>query len=72
MFEDDDYSHRMRLAGKRVVCVEDAFVHHFGQASFKKLSQSEYQAVWDRNQKLYEKKWGVQWTPHTLRKDQVP
>lgn len=67
MFEDDDYSHRMRLAGLRVVCVEDTFVHHFGQASFKKLSTSEYQAVWDRNQRLYEQKWGRTWEAHKPR-----
>lgn len=68
MFEDDDYSHRIRLAGYRVVCAEDAFVHHYGQASFKKLSAAEYQAVWDRNQSYYEKKWGVAWQAHTPRK----
>jgi GT2 family glycosyltransferase/glycosyltransferase involved in cell wall biosynthesis len=67
MFEDDDYSERVRRAGYRVVCVEDVFVHHFGQASFRKLPQSEYQALWERNQQLYEKKWGVPWKPHTLR-----
>jgi GT2 family glycosyltransferase len=67
MFEDDDYSERMRKAGYRVVCVEDVFIHHFGQASFKKLSQSEYQAIWDRNKQLYEKKWGIEWKPHKLR-----
>src|SRR6185295_20081256 len=51
MFEDDDYANRARAAGYRVVCTEESFVHHFGQASFKKLIESgEYQAVWDRNQ----------------------
>jgi GT2 family glycosyltransferase len=67
MFEDDDYSERVRRAGYRVVCVEDVYIHHFGQVSFRKLSNSEYQAIWERNQKLYEKKWGVTWKPHTLR-----
>ncbi|MEO8215487.1 MAG: glycosyltransferase [Acidobacteriota bacterium] len=67
MFEDDDYSHRVRLAGHRVVCVEDAFVHHFGQASFKKLSQTEYQQIWDRNQKYYEEKWATTWEAHQHR-----
>ena len=67
MFEDDDYSHRVRLAGYRVVCAEDAFVHHFGQASFKKLSQAEYQEIWDRNQKYYEEKWAMTWEAHRHR-----
>ncbi|HVT44055.1 MAG TPA: glycosyltransferase [Thermoanaerobaculia bacterium] len=64
MFEDDDYSHRVRLAGYRVVCAEDSFVHHFGQASFRKLSNDEYQALWRRNQQLYEEKWGIAWEAH--------
>jgi GT2 family glycosyltransferase/2-polyprenyl-3-methyl-5-hydroxy-6-metoxy-1,4-benzoquinol methylase/glycosyltransferase involved in cell wall biosynthesis len=67
MFEDDDYSHRVRLAGFRVVCAEDAFVHHFGRASFGKLASSEYKAIWDHNLEIYERKWGVKWTPHSLR-----
>jgi len=64
MFEDDDYSHRIRQAGLRVVCAEDAFVHHFGQASFGKLPQREYFALFDRNKKLFEEKWGRPWIPH--------
>ncbi|HYU17890.1 MAG TPA: glycosyltransferase family 2 protein [Chloroflexota bacterium] len=67
LFEDDDYSHRMRLAGYRVVCAEDAYVHHFGQASFKQLSAAEYQAIWDRNRRLYEEKWAMTWQPYQLR-----
>ncbi|HET8775361.1 MAG TPA: glycosyltransferase [Thermoanaerobaculia bacterium] len=67
MFEDDDYSHRARLAGLRVVCAEDVFVHHFGQASFGKLPKEEYDAIWRRNQAHYERKWHVTWTPHVGR-----
>ena len=67
MFEDDDYSQRVREAGLRVVCAEDAFVHHFGQASFRKLSQSEYFALFERNRKLFEEKWGREWVPHQER-----
>ena len=63
LFEDDDYSERMRRAGYRVVCAEDVFVHHFGQASFRLLDPAEYQAIWNRNQRLYEEKWGA-WHPH--------
>jgi GT2 family glycosyltransferase/glycosyltransferase involved in cell wall biosynthesis/cyclopropane fatty-acyl-phospholipid synthase-like methyltransferase len=67
MFEDDDYANRARAAGYRVVCTEESFVHHFGQASFKKLIESgEYQAVWDRNQAYFESKWG-KWKPHVLK-----
>ncbi|MGZ7039146.1 MAG: glycosyltransferase, partial [Thermoanaerobaculia bacterium] len=64
MFEDDDYSLRIREAGLRVICAEDAFVHHFGQASFKKLSQTEYFALFERNKRLFEDKWGREWVPH--------
>lgn len=67
MFEDDDYSHRTRLAGFRVVCAEDAFVHHVGQAALNTLSPRELQSLWDENQRRYEDKWSVTWEPHTLR-----
>jgi GT2 family glycosyltransferase/2-polyprenyl-3-methyl-5-hydroxy-6-metoxy-1,4-benzoquinol methylase/glycosyltransferase involved in cell wall biosynthesis len=67
MFEDDDYANRARQAGYRVVCTEESFVHHAGQASFKKLiSTGEYQAIWERNLAYYESKWG-KWTPHVHR-----
>ena len=67
MFEDDDYSHRARLAGLRVLCAEDVYVHHYGQASFGKLSRAHYQEIFDRNRAHYEKKWGVEWEPHRSR-----
>ena len=67
MFEDDDYSHRTRLAGLRVVCMEDVFVHHIGQASFSRLTSEEYQTLWARNQAHFERKWGVTWQPHRAR-----
>ncbi len=68
MFEDDDYSHRMRLASYRVVCAEDAFVHHFGQASFKKLDPETYQKIWDANQTHFQTKWNMPWKAHTARR----
>ncbi len=68
MFEDDDYSHRVKLKGYRVVCAEDIFVHHFGQGSFKKLMETgEYNDIFKRNRDIFEKKWGVKWEPHQLR-----
>ena len=67
MFEDDDYSKRMHSAGLRTVCAEDAFVHHFGQAAFKKLIASgEYHRLWETNQAYFEAKWG-EWKPHEHR-----
>jgi GT2 family glycosyltransferase len=67
MFEDDDYSHRARLAGFRVVCLEDVFVHHVGQASFSKLDRETYDGLWRRNQAYFETKWGVPWEKHSTR-----
>lgn len=68
MFEDDDYSLRARAAGYRVVCAEDAYVHHVGQGSFQFLPPEEYQALWERNQRYFERKWGRRWTPHETRR----
>jgi GT2 family glycosyltransferase/glycosyltransferase involved in cell wall biosynthesis len=67
MFEDDDYSHRVREAGLRVICAEDVFVHHIGQASFSKLAPDVYEALWKKNQAHFEAKWGTKWQPHQAR-----
>jgi GT2 family glycosyltransferase/glycosyltransferase involved in cell wall biosynthesis len=67
MFEDDDYSHRIREAGLRVICAEDVFVHHIGQASFSKLAPDVYEELWKKNQAHFEAKWGTKWTPHQAR-----
>jgi GT2 family glycosyltransferase len=65
LFEDDDYSMRMRKSGYRVVCAADAFVYHFGCASFKKLKESgTFERLFDENRRRYEAKWQVVWTPH--------
>ena len=67
LFEDDDYSRRVQAAGYRTVCAEDSFIHHYGQASFRKLIASgEYQALWDKNQAYFESKWGA-WQAHVQR-----
>ena len=66
--EDDDYSARARAAGLRIVCAEDAFVHHFGEASFGKLvSTGEYDRLLRVNRRRYEEKWGKAWRPYLRR-----
>ncbi|MCL4487310.1 MAG: glycosyltransferase [Chloroflexi bacterium] len=67
MFEDDDYARRVRQAGLRVVCADDVFVHHRGNASFSKLSSLEYSSLFDLNKRLFEEKWGEPWIPHRSR-----
>ena len=72
MFEDDDYSLRVREAGYRVACAEDAYVHHVGQASFQQLSAEAYQTLWRQNQESFERKWQRPWKPHALRPGATP
>jgi GT2 family glycosyltransferase len=68
MFEDDDYSRRIRQAGYRVICAEDVFVHHFGQAAFGELcADGQYDRILESNRQRFEAKWSVQWQPHGRR-----
>jgi GT2 family glycosyltransferase len=64
MFEDDDYARRLRDKGFRIICAEDAFVHHWGRASFSKLDNAEYTKIFEKNLALFEEKWNVKWSPH--------
>lgn len=65
MFEDDDYSRRVREAGYRVVCAGDVFVHHAGQAAFRELiRRGTYDDLFETNRQAYERKWSTVWTPH--------
>lgn len=65
MFEDDDYSVRVKQAGYRLICAADVFVHHFGQAAFGKLIKSgDYDRIFEENQRQYEAKWQTAWQPH--------
>ncbi len=64
MFEDDDYAHRVRALGYRVVCAEEVYVHHAGRASFAKLPEPRYLALHDENRRRFEEKWGITWKQH--------
>jgi GT2 family glycosyltransferase len=63
MFEDDDLSRTLAAQGLSHAIADDAYVHHVGQASFGKLRDAEYLAIWRSNRKRFEDKWGVRWTP---------
>lgn len=64
MFEDDDYCARVKKLRFKLVIVEDAFVYHHGSASFNKLDEDEYQAIFTRNKQYFEQKWERRWQPH--------
>jgi GT2 family glycosyltransferase/glycosyltransferase involved in cell wall biosynthesis len=72
MFEDDDYTLRVRKAGYRVACARDSFVHHWMKAAFKKIPAKEYQALFERNRRLFEEKWGAPWVPHQAARTDPP
>ena len=65
-FEDDDYCRRVEVAGLRIVCAEDVFVHHHLSASFNKIKSVDRDALMKRNKAIYEEKWGS-WIPHSYR-----
>jgi ATP-binding cassette, subfamily B, bacterial len=70
MFEDDDYTRRVRDAGYRVVCANNLFVHHFGEASLGALAaEGRYGELFHANRRRFEEKWGVSWEPHARRND---
>ncbi len=57
MFEDDDYSRRIRAAGYEIRCLEDCFVHHWQQASFRLLDKEEYERIYEANRRRFLQKW---------------
>ncbi len=62
MVEDDDYAMRISKAGLRLICAEDVFVHHFGEASFGKLHPTgEFTSTLTANRSRFEEKWGITW-----------
>jgi GT2 family glycosyltransferase/glycosyltransferase involved in cell wall biosynthesis len=68
MFEDDDFSLRVREhAGLRTVCSEEAFIHHVGKAFFSQIPQQSYHRLFETNRKKWEAKWQRPWIPHRYR-----
>ena len=70
MFEEEDYSLRVRERGWRVVCAEDVFVHHFGEGSLGSLAAAgRYGELFETNRRRFEEKWGVEWHTHGRRRN---
>ena len=67
MFEDDDYSMRVKTKGYKIICTEAVFVHHFWRASFSKLNDSTYQRLFEQNKHRFEQKWQQSYKPHKQR-----
>jgi len=57
-YEDDDYCHRVRMAGYKLMLAGDTFVHHLGSASFRKQPSRQLRRVLHRNRQLFIRKWG--------------
>lgn len=57
MFEDDDYSRRLREKGLRLAVARDSFVHHWGRGTFRRLSEEEYLRIYRENRQRYQEKW---------------
>ena len=70
-FEDDDYCLRVRELSLEIGCAEDVFVYHELSATFDQEGQARRQAIFNRNKKLFEEKWGT-WKPHTYRPESLP
>ncbi|WP_339323798.1 glycosyltransferase family 2 protein [Paenibacillus sp. FSL W8-0194] len=56
-YEDDDYCHRARLAGYRLLICRDVLVHHRGSVSFRQAQPEQLQALIERNYRLFIEKW---------------
>lgn len=67
MFEDDDYAEAVKQQGYELAIAEDAFIHHFEGASFKKLEDKKFRDIYEQNKKLFEEKWAKKWAMHEKR-----
>ncbi len=70
LFEDDDFCHRAKLAGYKLICANDVFVHHHLSASIDKMGYKKKQELFERNKSIYEAKYG-KWSPHSFTNDNI-
>lgn len=55
-YEDDDYCARVRLAGYKLICIEDVFIYHRGGGSFGLLG-SRTRDMMKKNRKVFQSKY---------------
>ncbi|MFN3413675.1 MAG: glycosyltransferase family 2 protein [Thermoanaerobaculum sp.] len=53
LFEDDDFSARLKEAGYQLRCRLDAYVHHFQGSSFRQMQDQAYLNLYERNRRLF-------------------
>ena len=70
MYEDDDFSLRIRQKGYTILCAEDVYIHHWGSAAFSQMAAERYQRLHEENRAKFEEKWGTRWRPHHRRMDE--
>lgn len=66
LFEDDDYCKRVNAIDKKIYCIDDCFIHHYGGATTQ-WNSPEYAELFQKNKEIFEKKWG-KWIPHRYRR----
>ena len=67
MFEDDDHCRTIQSKGYVTAVAEDGFIHHHLSASFDSMDGSKKKALFERNRKIFEGKWGP-WKAHQYRR----
>ncbi len=55
-FEDNDYSVRVKLLGKKLMIAQDSFIHHIGSVSIKAVGD-RMAKVNNQNESFYHRKW---------------
>jgi GT2 family glycosyltransferase/glycosyltransferase involved in cell wall biosynthesis len=60
-YEDDDFCLRAKQAGIEPTIARDAFMHHWGSASFGQVARETFATQAQRNRERFETKHGVRW-----------
>ncbi|MCR8629688.1 glycosyltransferase family 2 protein [Paenibacillus radicis (ex Xue et al. 2023)] len=59
-YEDDDYCHRAKQAGYRMLIAGDSFIYHHGSVSFQKENEQSVMQLIRHNRQQFIDKWGVE------------